>query len=87
MLDNTFPSVNGVLDTEGMCPHDCLPLTEELCVLLTKSFLEIELIRLNPKSLPAAVPIRLVARVCLIFSDSTELKEQKTNNRMMMEMR
>lgn len=58
MLDNTFSLVNRFLDTEGMCPRDCLPLTEELCVLL-----EIELIRLNPKSLPAAIPITLITPV------------------------
>lgn len=72
MLDNTFSLVTSFLDTEGLCPHDCLPLTEELCVLLSKSFLEIELIRLNPKSLPAAIPIRLITRVCFIFSDSCD---------------
>lgn len=72
MLDNTFSLVNSFLDTEGMCPHDYLPLTEELCVLLSKSFLEIEPIRLNPKSLPAAIPIRLITRICFTFSDSCD---------------
>lgn len=72
MLDNTIPLVTSFLDTEGMCPYDCLPLTEELCVLLSKSFLEIELIRLNSKSLPAAIPIRLITQVCFIFSDSCD---------------
>lgn len=78
MLDNTFSSITSFLDTEGMCPHDCLPLTEELCVLLSKSFLEIELIRLNPNSLPAAIPIRLITRVCFIFSDSCSTQSSKS---------
>lgn len=80
MLDNTFSLVTSFLDTEGMCPHDCLPLTEELCVLLSKSFLEIELIHLNPKSLPAAIPIRLITLFSLIVATNStrSLKSKKT---------